>query len=122
MPIVIALASLVLYTCAKPEETTSIDLPATSVLSAKSYFGIITSSHLRLRVQPDITSDAVTTLWRGYVLEILSKDNDLDTVEGQKNYWYQVNYDGLRGWVFGGYVALYESRDEAERAARELRG
>jgi uncharacterized protein YgiM (DUF1202 family) len=75
---------------------------------------------LRLRAKPTTDSRAVTTLWRGNILEILSKTNQEETVENELGYWYQVTYEGLSGWVFGAYLDIYRSRKMAQEASEEL--
>ncbi len=118
------LAVIVLTGCEEAEERRypDIELPVTPVLTLETNWGLITSSHLRLREKPALDSPALTTLWKGYVIEILSQTSGQETVEGITDYWYQISYDGLQGWVFGGYLRVYRSRDEADRASRELRG
>ena len=99
-----------------------VELPVTPVLSLEKTWGLIVSSHLRLREKPSLDAPAPTTLWKGYVIEILNQSSTKDTVEGITEYWYQINYGELLGWVFGGYIEVYRSRDDADRASREKRG
>ncbi len=106
--------------CEKKSQEKKITFPATNVLSIQSNWGVVTSTHLRLRDKPDVESKAITTLWKGYILEILSKTNEPEVIEREENYWYQVNYEGLNGWVFGAYLDIYRSRKTAESAAEEL--
>jgi len=112
---------LVLSGCRKSEETFTIELPPTEILSAKTNWAVISSSHLRLREKPLVDATAVTTLWRGSVLEVLSRSESKLVVEGQIDFWYQINYDGLQGWVFGAYLELFDTKDKAEKASRELK-
>ncbi|MFW5711549.1 MAG: SH3 domain-containing protein [bacterium] len=98
-----------------------IDLPATPVLTMRSNWAVVASSHLRLREKASIQSHAVTTLWQNNVLEIISRDEVQQEVEGKTGYWYKVAYDGLQGWVFGAYLQMYESENEARRAAQKAR-
>lgn len=99
------------------ERVETIELPQTPVLTAETQWGVIVSSHLRLREAPEIDSPVITTLWKGYVMEILTKGLSEEVVEGRKGFWYRVSYDGLQGWVFGAYLEIYSSREEAEAAA-----
>lgn len=123
---IIMLAILLpLWGCKKNNNEEPITLPATSVLSVQSKWGVITSNHLRLRNEPSVeTGEAVTTFWRsrGFVLEILSKTSTKMEVEGKEDFWYRIHYDGLYGWVFGGYVEIFETREAAEEAARRMAG
>jgi len=108
-----------LFSCEREQtKDFSLELPPTAVLSARSRWALVTSSHLRLRTRPSVESQAITTLWQNNILEILSRDEEVQKVEGQSSYWYQVAYDGLQGWVFGAYLSLYDSEAEARRAAR----
>lgn len=106
--------------CSKETENREITFPSTNVLTVQTSWGVVTSSHLRLREKPTTDSNAVTTLWRGNILEILSKTNESEKVEGEEDYWYQINYEGLNGWVFGAYLDVFRSRKMAEEAAGEL--
>ena len=108
--------------CEKKVEIQQVFLPPTHVLSMNANWGVIKSSHLRLREEASIDSSLKTTFWnrRNVVLEIISQTNKKEKIEDKYDYWYQVSYDGLIGWVFGGYIDLYNSRDEAIRMAREL--
>lgn len=106
--------------CSKEAEKREITFPSTNVLTVQTSWGVVTSTHLRLREKPSTDSNAVTTLWRGNILEILSKTNEPEEVEGEEDYWYQINYEGLNGWVFGVYLNIFRSRKMAEEAAGEL--
>lgn len=106
--------------CEKKQENLEIELPVTEVLSLKTEWGVITSSHLRLRNKPSVESQALTTLWRGYVLEIISRKQQKEVVDELFDYWYQIRYDGLQGWVFGAYLELYDTQTQAVTASEEL--
>ena len=106
--------------CRPDDENASIDLPSTPVLSVQSSWAVITSSHLRLRELPSLSARPLTTLWRGNVLEVVSKQNRKESVDGLSDFWYQISYDGLGGWVFGGYLELFDSAERARDAARAL--
>ncbi len=107
--------------CGKEKELPDIKLPPTPILSISSRWGVITSTYLRMREKPDINSRAITTLWKGYILEVVSRNPELKVVDDREGHWYQVTYGGLQGWVFSAYVKFFSSRDEAERNSRELR-
>ncbi len=122
---IVLIAAIVLASagCQKEQGLTTIDLPPTPLLSMRESWGVITSSHLRMRSAPEPQAEVLTTFWnrREVVLEILSQSSEKAAIEGREGYWYQVSYDGLIGWVFGGYVELHGTREEALRAAREAR-
>ena len=107
--------------CKKEETFTDIKLPETPILSMTSRWGVITSAYLRLRNGPGSLSKPVATLWKGYILEIVSRNPEKKTVDDYDGYWYQVTYRGLQGWVFSAYLKFFDTREEAERTSRELR-
>ncbi len=114
------LLSAALASCAKGKPVERIDLPPTPVLTLRSNWGVIRASFLRLREEPLQKARIVAHLRRGSVLEILSRTGAKETIEEATSYWYQVNYGGLRGWVFGAYLEIMDSRNKAESYAREL--
>ena len=114
---------LALTGCNGEEEKEPLDIPlhSTPSISMETSWGLISSSHLRLRTDPSLEAEPVSTLWRGYILEILSQTPFSEEVEGMTDFWYRISYDGLQGWVFGGYLEIFNSRDDAERASMEIR-
>ena len=116
----ILFAAVGIASCAKHEQIRPIQLPPTSVLNVQTTWAVINAPHLRLREQPDESSQVVRYLKGGFVLEIISKTGTPEILEGEKDYWYQITFDGLNGWVFGAYLDLYDSREQAEAASREL--
>jgi len=108
--------------CEEKEEILGdIELPPAPLISASENWGVIETAYLRLRERPSVESRIVTTLWRGYVLEVMSRSPSRAIVEGEEDFWYQVNYDGLQGWVFGSYMTIYDTKEEAGIKARAVR-
>ncbi len=99
----------------------SIPLPPTPVTSLGSQWGVVTSHFLRIRENPGRKAKILAHIRRGTVVEIITKTTKQDVIEKIKAYWYQVNYKGLRGWVFGGYLKEFESKAEALRFAKTLK-
>lgn len=120
--IICAAIWLPLATACSPQETADpIELPATTALVLQTNWAVITSSHLRLREGPGVGAPVLATLWKGSVLEIVSKTSTKEVVEDEEDFWYQISYDGLAGWVFGTYLELFDSKNSAEESSRELR-
>ena len=115
------LTIILVNACTDERSDRTISLPSTPILSLEANWVVITSTHLRLREQSSIDSPVVTTLWRGYVLEVLSKQNRREEIEGETDYWYQVRYGGLQGWVFGSYLGFHSSYEAAVAAGEKLR-
>ena len=120
--IVFLIVSSLFFSCDEKKTIADIKLPATKVLSVQSRWSVINSTHLRLREKPAIESKAITTLWKGYILEVVSQSTVSVTLDDKEGYWYQVKYGGLQGWVFGAYLKFFDSREDAERSSREIKG
>ena len=120
--LVLLLLSNLFLSCKDEKSIADIELTATKVLSIQSRWSVINSTHLRLREQPDLNSKAITTLWKGYVLEVISQNTISETLDDEEGYWYQVKYGGLQGWVFGAYLQFFDSKENAERSSREIKG
>ena len=110
------------FSCKDEKGIEDIELTATKVLSIQSRWSVINSTHLRLREKPDLNSKAITTLWKGYVLEVVSQNTISVNLDNEDGYWYQVKYGGLQGWVFGAYLQFFDSKENAERSSREIKG
>lgn len=120
--VILLLFSGLFLSCKDEKKTFDIELPATSVLSVQSRWSVINSTHLRLREKPDLNSKAITTLWKGYILEVVSQSSIRVNLEDEDGYWYQVKYGGLQGWVFGAYLKFFDTKDSAEKSSREIKG
>lgn len=108
------------FGCVKKAEEEKILLPPTPVLSIRSNWAVVTSTFLRIREEPFSDAKILTHLRKGYILEILSRTQKKESVEDQISYWYRVSFEGLRGWVFGAYLEILDSRTQAESFAAEL--
>ena len=117
----LAVGAVLLSACSKKQEVQSIALPPTPVLTAQQSWAVVNSQRLRLREQPTTTSNALITLWRGYVVEVVKESQATETIGDQTDHWYYINYKGLRGWVYGYYLTMYDSRQRAEEAAKGLK-
>ena len=107
--------------CRKEAPVERVDLPATPVLTLRSNWAVVRSPFLRIRQEPLPRSEILAHLRRGTIMEVISKTETPETIDEATDYWYQVNYEGLRGWVFGSFIEVTDSRSRAENYARELR-
>jgi uncharacterized protein YgiM (DUF1202 family) len=107
--------------CSRGGRIEHVELPATPVLSVRSNWAVVLSPLLRVREQPDSRSKVLQHIRQGVVVEVIGKSDREDEIEGQQDYWYRINYDGLKGWVFGPYLSLADSRAAADAEAARLR-
>lgn len=112
--VVIGAGCLWLAGCAKPAAEEPIRLPPTPVLSIRSSWGVVRSDILRIREEPFTKASTLTHLRRRSVLEILSRTEKKENIDERSDYWYQVSFEGVRGWVFGAYLEVLDSRARAE--------
>jgi hypothetical protein len=107
--------------CGREGRIGRVDFPTTPVLSVRSTWAVVISPLLRVRVQPDSRSTVLQHIRQGVVVEVIGKGDREDEIEGQQDYWYRINYDGLKGWVFGPYLVLADSRAAADAEAARQR-
>ena len=94
-------------------------LPPTPVLSVQTYYGVVDFAYIRVRESPKLDSGLVTMLRGGSIVEIVTSSNEEETIEGRKGRWYEIQYQGRLGWVFGPYLKIFDSLDKARNAAEE---
>ncbi len=111
---------LPLAACGRRPPVERIELPSTPVLSIRSTWAVVTSPFLRLRNEPLANASVLAHIRRGAVLEVLSHTDRREELEQISSYWYQVSYEGLRGWVFGAFLEIVDSKPRAESMAAEL--
>lgn len=71
-------------------------MPSTQVAAATD--GTIDTDVLNLRESPSTDSPIIGQMWQGEYVAIL----DGPTGDG----WYQVEYQGMVGWAYGGYLSI----------------
>jgi len=117
---VMALTAAVI-SCNRSSGNERVVLPPTPVLSIRSTWAVVKSPLLRIRDQPTDQGTVLAHIRMGVVAEIISKSDKEDTVENDTAYWYRVNYEGLKGWVFGTYISIFDSRSRADAFAATLK-
>ena len=76
---------------------------------------------LRVRDQASGQSTVLAHVRMGAVVEIIGKSDKEDTIENETSFWYRVNYEGLKGWVFGTYIVIFDTRAKADQFAATLK-
>ena len=115
------LCPLFLLSCGRSGATERVRLPATPVLTIRSTWAVVKSPLLRVRQEPSSQSIVLSHVRMGSLVEVLTKSDKEDTVENTTAYWYRVNYQGLKGWVFSSYIEIFDSRSKAEQYAARLK-
>ena len=106
--------------CRKQEtDAQELTLPPTSVISTSEQHGIVAADSLRVRVQPSARAEVLSHFRRGEVVQVLQRGEFQERVAGNLAYWFEVNHQGVRGWVFGFHLELFApGTDIAEVQAR----
>ena len=121
-PLVILLVlsfALSAASCDSSSKYRGLVLPPTPVLSVQTYYGVVDFAYIRVREQPKLDAGLVTMLRGGTIVEIVTSSSTEQTIEGKKGRWYEIQYEGRLGWVFGPYLKIFDSLDKARNAAEE---
>jgi hypothetical protein len=102
---------LVLVSCTKPVEHKPIVLPYTPILSSGSNWGVVISNYSRVKESPSESSDMLTSLTKGTVVEVLFLSRTLENDEIIS--WYHTNIEGSKGWIMKDDLKVFELREEA---------
>jgi len=111
-------AALMLAGCSGTNPYAGLKLPPTPVLTLQTSYGVVDFPLLRVRSEPVPEAGLVTMLRSGAIVEIVTSSSNEETIEGKTDRWYQIQYQGRRGWVFGSYLKVFDSLDKARNAAK----
>lgn len=90
--------------CQAPQVRPALDLPPTPVLAMATRWAVVHAEMLRLRGEPTLDSQVLSWLPEGTRVEVLLRAPEAVEVDGQIDYWFQVNHNGVRGWTFGAFI------------------
>lgn len=65
-----------------------------------------TAAGLTMRDQPSTSGKAMLVIPDGSTVQIITTGSTEETIAGKTSVWYQVDWNGNRGWVFGGFLAF----------------
>jgi hypothetical protein len=116
-----SLSVLLLFSCGASGNGERVSLPPTPVLSIRSTWAVVKSPLLRVREEPSNSSVVLSHVRMASLVEVLTKSDKTDTVERESDFWYRVDYQGLKGWVFGSYIEIFDSRAKAQQFSGTLK-
>ena len=121
-PLILLLAAVLIsfVSCGRSRGTERVILPPTPVLSIRSTWAVVKSPLLRVRQDPSNQATVLSHIRLGAVVEVLTKSDKEESLENESAFWYRVDYQGLKGWVFGTYIEIFDSRTKAENFAAKL--
>jgi len=109
-----------LAACGRSGSSERVTLPPTPVLSIRSTWAVVKSPLLRVRDSSSNQGTVLSHIRMGAVMEVLTRSDREDTVENETSYWYRIDYQGLKGWVFGSYLELFDTRSKADKFSASL--
>lgn len=117
--IIYSIILLIVFSCKKSNENTDVNLLKEGILKAEDIkktekIGVVNVDNLRFRADNDIHSKTLRFLNKGAIVLILKKDNTRVKVGEMEDYWYQIEYEGITGWVFGYFIDVYSSYESAK--------
>ena len=92
--------------CQQDQSEERLLLPATTVVATNEVRGIVIADSLRVRVQPSVRAEVLSYLRRGEVVEVMRRGEQEERIGGNQGYWFEVTFEGVRGWVFGTHLDL----------------
>lgn len=110
--------------CKKSNINNISDLDKKNILKAEEVkktgkVGVVNVDRLRFRSDNDIHSKTLRYLDKGAIVTILEKNNMRVKIGEMEDYWYQIEYEGITGWVFGYFIDVYSSYDDAKNGAKK---
>ena len=97
-----------------------VRLPVTPVISVRPRWAVTTSTYVRVRVEPSTDAAINGHMRMGDVAEIRSISTRPYESGGTMDLWYEIDSDGLSGWVPGDSLEFYESQSRARNATSLL--
>ena len=92
--------------CQQDRSAERLLLPATTVVATNEVRGIVTADSLRVRAKPSVRAEVLSYLRRGEVVEVLRRGEEEERIGGDQGYWFEVTFEGVRGWAFGTHLDL----------------
>ena len=98
----------------------TIELPETKNPVNMNQWAVTKYSYIRLREKAVPESKIINYIPHGKILSVIKKENKIRSFNNKKDYWYFVDYDGEKGWLFGSFIEIYNNYDMAEKRCEEI--
>jgi len=112
------LLPIAIVACGRPAESLAVNLPVTPVIELRPRWAVAADVYVRVRERPSPDAPIVSHLRAGDVVEILSINPSTVESDNGRDTWYEISGGGLEGWAPGRSLDFFESRAQAEDAAR----
>jgi hypothetical protein len=92
-------------------------LPLTPILRIKSRWGVVSAAYARVKADPSSQSEDISYLRKGTLVEVFAREYGREVIDEERGLWFGVRVDGKSGWVFSGYLQVFDRREQAQRAS-----
>ncbi|MBN2545531.1 MAG: SH3 domain-containing protein [Spirochaetes bacterium] len=82
-------------------------------------YAVVNEDRLRFRADNNIQSKTLRYLDRGTIVSIVDKDENRIRIGELEDYWYNIEYEGINGWVFGYYLDIFTTYENAKINSRK---
>lgn len=65
---------------------------------------LVIASAVQVRQQPMLNTTVITRLKLGTVVRALERTNEQQSIDNLRGYWYLIEANNVKGWVFGGFL------------------
>ena len=111
----IAAMAIALSACGGPSR--SPDLPPTPILRIKSRWAVVKVAYARVKTDPSSEAKDLGYLRKGAIVEVFAREYGREVSKDERGYWLGVRVDGGSGWIFSGYLELFDRKEQASRAS-----
>jgi hypothetical protein len=116
----IALLSSALAGCSCEFGRRGPELPPNPVLGIDSRWGAVTEAYVRVKSEPSSGAEDIAYLRKAEIVEVVSQAIGKDCLPEETGHWFGIKAGKAVGWIFSGYVAVYDSREKAQLASRNM--
>jgi hypothetical protein len=112
------LFALILGSCSRVGE---IKLPANPILSGGLGWAVVKDAYIRLKESPTDSARDLDHLRRGGVFRLNERELGSSAQAAKAalppEVWYELESDGVKGWVRDGSLDIYATESQAKKAA-----
>jgi hypothetical protein len=120
IPALLALVPVFFIVCSCDYGKKGPLLPPNPVLGIDSRWGAVTGSYVRVKAQASSKAEDSAYLRKAEIVEVVSRAIGKDCLPEEAGYWYGIKSGSGIGWIFSGYVEVYDSREKAQLASRKI--
>ncbi len=95
----------------------SPELPPTPILRIRSRWAVVKAAYVRVKADPSSAAADTGYLRGGAVVEVFAREYGREVTDDEKGFWLGVRTADGSGWVYSGYLDLYDRKEQALKAS-----